>query len=84
MLKPVFEEIGGSWASFHSFRHTYASLQLAAGVNIVQLSRAKGHHSAAFTLERYTHLIPGEAAPALNLGQQLAGVGTETTAAPAA
>ena len=27
----------------------------AAGVNVVQLSRALGHHSASFTLDTYTH-----------------------------
>lgn len=28
---------------------------------------ALGHHSAAFTLSRYTHLLPGDEAPALDL-----------------
>jgi integrase len=45
----------------------YASLQLAAGTNVVQLSRALGHHSAAFTLDVYAHLLDGEEAPALEL-----------------
>jgi len=33
----------------------------------LQLSRALGHHSAAFTLSRYTHLLPGDEAPALDV-----------------
>lgn len=66
-LKPLVEEVGAPWAGFHTFRHTFASLHLAAGTNIVQLSRALGHHSAAFTLSRYTHLLPGDAAPALDI-----------------
>jgi integrase len=68
MLKPLVRKIGAPWAGFHTLRHTYASLQLACGVNIVQLSRVLGHHSPAFTLSVYTHLLPGEGAPALDLG----------------
>jgi len=67
MLKPLVRKIGAPWAGFHTLRHTYASLQLARGVNIVQLSRVLGHHSPAFTLSVYTHLLPGEGAPALDL-----------------
>jgi integrase len=66
-LKPLAEEVGAPWAGFHTFRHTFASLHIAAGTNIVQLSRVLGHHSAAFTLSRYTHLLPGDAAPALDV-----------------
>lgn len=66
-LKPVVEEVDASWAGFHTFRHTFASLHLSQGTNIVQLSRALGHHSPAFTLARYTHLLPGDEAPALDL-----------------
>jgi len=68
MLKPLVRKIGAPSAGFHTLRHSYASLQLARGVNIVQLSRVLGHHSPAFTLSVYTHLLPGEGAPALDLG----------------
>jgi integrase len=66
-LKPLVEEVDAPWAGFHTFRHTFASLHLSRGTNLLQLSRALGHHSAAFTLSRYTHLLPGEEAPALDL-----------------
>jgi integrase len=66
-LKPLAEEVDAPWAGFHTFRHTFASLHLSRGTNLLQLSRALGHHSAAFTLSRYTHLLPGEEAPALDL-----------------
>ena len=66
-LKPLVEEVDAPWAGFHTFRHTFASLHLSQGTNLLQLSRALGHHSAAFTLSRYTHLLPGEEAPALDL-----------------
>jgi len=39
-------------------------LQLAGGCNVVALSRALGHHSAAFTLSTYVHLLEGDEAPA--------------------
>jgi integrase len=67
VVKPLVAEAGAPWAAFHTFRHTFASLHLASGTNLLQLSRALGHHSAAFTLSRYTHLLPGEEAPALEL-----------------
>jgi integrase len=79
MLKPLAEEAGASWAGFHTLRHTFASLQLAAGVNVVQLSRALGHHSASFTLDTYVHLLEGESAPALDLAAQLDGANNGAT-----
>jgi integrase len=67
VLKPLVRQAGAPWAGFHTFRHTFASLHLKRGTNLLQLSRALGHHSPAFTLTRYTHLLPGEEAPALDL-----------------
>ena len=71
MLKPLCEEVGAPWAGFHSLRHTYASLQLAGGCNMLQLSRALGHHSPAFTLDTYCHLLDDDLAPALDLDEAL-------------
>jgi integrase len=67
VLKPLVRQAKAPWAGFHTFRHTFASLHLRRGTNLLQLSRALGHHSPAFTLARYTHLLPGEEAPALDL-----------------
>lgn len=67
VLKPLVEEINAPWAGFHTFRHTFASIHLSQGTNLLQLSRALGHHSPAFTLTRYTHLLPGDEALALDL-----------------
>jgi integrase len=67
VLKPLVEEVDAPWAGFHTFRHTFASIHLSQGTNLLQLSRALGHHSPAFTLTRYTHLLPGDGAPALDL-----------------
>jgi integrase len=67
MLKPLVDEAGAGWAAFHAFRHTFASIHLSEGTHVVAVSRALGHHSAAFTLSRYAHLLPGELAPPLDL-----------------
>lgn len=67
VLRPAAEEAGAPWAGFHTFRHTFASLHIAAGTNIVALSRMLGHHSPEFTLRVYAHLIPGDVLPALDL-----------------
>jgi len=74
ILRPAAEEAGAPWAGFHTFRHTCASLLFARGCNAVQVQRWLGHHSAAFTLETYVHLLPGDGAAALALGTEL---GTE-------
>lgn len=74
------EEIGAPWGAFHTLRHTFASIQLARGVNVVQLSRVLGHHSPAFTLSTYCHLLEGEEAPALDLTRDLALVSADDTA----
>lgn len=83
-FKPLAQEIGAPWAGFHTLRHTYASIQLANGVNLIQLSRALGHHSAAFTLTRYVHLLDDEGVPPLDLTRALPGaVGGLARAVPA-
>jgi integrase len=71
LIKPLMCEIGAPWAAWHTLRHTYASLQLARGANIVQLSRALGHHSASFTLDTYIHLLDGEDVDALDLDAEV-------------
>lgn len=70
VLKPLAEEVNAPWAGFHTFRHTFASIHLSQGTNLLQLSRALGHHSPAFTLTRYTHLLPGDEAPPLDLSRR--------------
>ena len=49
---------------FHGLRHSHASQLLAAGVNVKVVSERLGHASAAFTLDIYAHLMPGQQAPA--------------------
>ncbi|MGI8714923.1 MAG: tyrosine-type recombinase/integrase, partial [Solirubrobacteraceae bacterium] len=60
VLGPACAEAGVEWAGFHTFRHTIASRMFAAGRNAVQVQHWLGHHSAAFTLQRYVHLLDGD------------------------
>jgi integrase len=43
----------------HDLRPTHASLLLASGVNPRVASERLGHHSVAFTLDVYSHVVPG-------------------------
>jgi integrase len=70
VLKPAREKTGLEWVGFHTFRHTCASLLFASGRNAVQVQRWLGHHSAAFTLSRYVHLLDGDLGEALSLPAQ--------------
>ena len=72
ILRPVAEEVGAPWAGFHTFRHTCASLLFERGANAVQVQRWLGHHSAAFTLGTYVHLLGESVGEPLNLDDELA------------
>jgi integrase len=50
-------EAGVPWISFHSFRHTAASMLFDSGKNIRQVCDWLGHADPAFTLRAYIHLI---------------------------
>ena len=73
-LTPAATAIGAGWMGFHTLRHTCASLLFDEGRNAVQVQRWLGHHSPAFTLATYVHLLsddlgaplalPGRSAPA--------------------
>jgi integrase len=67
IMKPVAEEIGAPWLGFHTFRHTCASLLFERGANAVQVQRWLGHHSAAFTLATYVHLMNDDIGEPLDL-----------------
>jgi integrase len=46
-----------SWVGFHTFRHTCATLLFRHGLNAKQVQVWLGHHSPAFTLATYVHLL---------------------------
>jgi integrase len=44
-------------ATFHSLRHSHASSLIAAGIDVLSISRRLGHGSPAITLSVYGHLF---------------------------
>lgn len=56
---------------FHDLRHTFASLIISNGEDIVRVSRLMGHANASITLNVYNHMLPRDHGPC---GDQLASV----------
>jgi integrase len=46
-----------AWVSFHTFRHTCASLLFEEGRNVKQVAEWLGHADPSFTLRTYVHLM---------------------------
>lgn len=66
-LRPAADEAGLGTIGFHTFRHSAASLLFERGANIKEVQEFLGHHSPAFTLETYVHLLGDGGGPALDL-----------------
>jgi integrase len=60
VLKPAAKRAGVPWAGFHTFRHTCATTLFRHGLNAKQAQMWLGHHSPAFTLSVYVHLLPDD------------------------
>jgi integrase len=56
---PALRKAGLVGLRFHDLRHTHVALSIAAGAEILALTRRLGHTRVAFTLDRYGHLLPG-------------------------
>jgi integrase len=52
------ERAGVEPPTLHEGRHGYASLMIAAGVNVKALSTFMGHANIKITLDQYGHLLP--------------------------
>jgi integrase len=57
VLDVATDRAGVPWVSFHTFRHTCASMLLESGKNIRQVAGWLGHTDPSFTLRTYTHLM---------------------------
>lgn len=55
-LDKALERAGLGKIRFHDLRHTYASLLIAEGLNVVFVSRQMGHSNSHVTLTTYAHL----------------------------
>jgi integrase len=71
VLIPAAQRAGVPWARFHTLRHTCAAMLIDAGADPLRLQRWMGHHSAAFTLDTYGHLLGDHLGPHLDLGFEL-------------
>ena len=63
--------------SFHSLRHTHASMLIRAGVDILTVSRRLGHGKPSVTLDCYGHLVEGSDAAAAKAIEGLIGTPRE-------
>jgi integrase len=54
--RPAVRGMGMDWVPYQC-RHTYASMQIEAGRNPVELASYMGHASTKMTLDRYSHLL---------------------------
>jgi len=66
VFKPAVERAGLNTAVvFHSLRHTYVSLCVAAGIPALEISRFAGHSSVTTTLGIYAHLFESDHSAAM-------------------
>ena len=84
VLGPTTQEAGMPWAGFHVFRHTCATRLFASGRNAVQVQRWLGHHSPAFTLATYVHLLDDDLGGPLSIELDYASASSEAAGGPAA
>jgi integrase len=63
---PILRRAGLRYRKPHTLRHTYASLLLERRESLHYVQQQLGHHSPAFTLTVYGHLIPREGARAVD------------------
>ena len=71
VLIPAAQRAGVPWARFYTLRHTCAAMLIDAGASPLRLQRWMGHHSAAFTLDTYGHLLGDDLGPHLDLGLEI-------------
>lgn len=70
---PLLDEIGLKKRGLHHMRHTYATLQLRAGVPVHLVSSVLGHSKPSITWDTYCHLLPGDEHAATISIQELIG-----------
>jgi Phage integrase family len=60
VVKAAAATAGVPWAGLHTLRHSAATILFRRGWNAVQVQKFLGHHSPAFTLAVYVHLLPDD------------------------
>ena len=56
---PLLKKAGPPQITFHDLRHTTASLLFSKNVHPKFVQELLGHASVAFTLDIYSHMLPG-------------------------
>lgn len=56
--QPLLKRLGIKHRNFHQVRHTFATMALAAGIEITTVSKMLGHANSRVTLGTYAHAIP--------------------------
>jgi integrase len=51
------KDLGFPGLHFHMLRHTAISVHIELGTHVKAVQEMAGHHSSAFTLDRYGHLM---------------------------
>ena len=58
MWKQVLEKAGVRYRTIYHTRHTFCSLNLQAGEDILWISKTMGHSTPKTTLEKYSKFVP--------------------------
>lgn len=66
-FRKMCESANVKYHSFHSLRHTHASILLANGVHPKIVQERLGHSKISTTMDIYSHLIPGMQAAAVDI-----------------
>lgn len=67
------KEAGLQGVTFHTLRHSFVAILVAAGCNVREVSEWAGHHSVAFTLTRYGGLFEDDTDAAVDRLDDLLG-----------
>lgn len=70
-LPRMCRSIGIEPRSFHSLRHTHATILLAAGIHPKIVQERLGHAKISTTLDTYSHLVPGMQQVAVDVLNQI-------------
>jgi integrase len=73
VVRAAGKRAGVPWVGLHTLRHSAATILFRNGWNAVQVQRFLGHHSPAFTLATYVHLLPDDLPEPVFLDGLLAG-----------
>jgi integrase len=58
-FRRILNKAGLKGIRIHDLRHTHATLMLKAGIHPKVVSERLGHATVAFTLDTYSHVLPG-------------------------